>query len=70
MLDQLSSGNLLTSLVLLPLAPFGIWLGIKLHDKINELWFYRFCYAFLLIAGLKLIFDGMTSTDVVTVFIG
>ena len=59
-LGQLNVGNLTTSLLLSPLAPLGIWLGIKLHHRINETLFYNLCYAFLLITGFKLLYDGFS----------
>ncbi len=58
-LGQLNADNLLTSLVLSPLAPLGFWLGIKLHDKVNEKLFYNLAYFFLLITGVKLLIDGI-----------
>lgn len=58
LLGQFSTGNLLISLVLAPLAPLGVWLGVKLHNKVNEKLFYTFCYIFLFITGLKLLYDG------------
>ena len=60
-LDQLNPGNLLTSLVLAPLAPLGVWLGIKLHYRVNERLFYNLAYLFLLITGAKLLIDGFTA---------
>lgn len=58
-LGQLDTENLLTSLVLLPLAPLGIRLGRWLHDRVNDVLFYRITYALLLITGLKLIAEGL-----------
>lgn len=60
-LGQLVAGNLTTSLVLLPLAPLGMVLGIKLHHRIPERPFFRVTYALITIVGLKLIYDGVTS---------
>jgi len=59
LLGQFSTGNLLTSLVLAPLAPLGVWLGVKLHYKVNEKLFYTLCYIFLFVTGLKLLYDGI-----------
>lgn len=56
---QLSLDNLGTALVLLPLAPIGIWLGVKGHKLIPELWFYRVAYVMLFITGGKLLWDGV-----------
>ena len=60
-LGQLHVGNLTTSLILAPLAPLGVWLGIKLHHKVNEKLFYNLCYGFLFVTGLKLLYDGFSN---------
>jgi uncharacterized membrane protein YfcA len=60
-LGQLNSDNLLTSLALAPLAPLGVWLGIKLHDRVNERLFYNLAYFFLLVTGAKLLIDGILA---------
>jgi uncharacterized protein len=52
--------NLATSLVLLPLAPLGVWLGVWLVRRIEPTWFYRLGYAGLLCAGVKLLWDGLS----------
>lgn len=51
--------NLLTSLVLVPLAPLGILLGVWLLKRISQVLFYRIAYAALVIVGLKLLWDGL-----------
>jgi uncharacterized membrane protein YfcA len=58
-LGQLRTENLLTSLVLLPLAPLGIRLGRWLHDRLDDVLFYRVSYVLLLITGLKLVSEGL-----------
>jgi len=58
-LGQLSGDNLLTSLVLLPLAPIGIKLGVWMHNKVSTELFYKICYIALFFTGLKLIYDGI-----------
>jgi uncharacterized membrane protein YfcA len=50
-----------TTLVLLPLAPLGMWLGIWLHRIVPEDIFYRVCYLLLFLAGLKLLYDGVSA---------
>lgn len=60
-LGQLAEGNLMTSLVLLPLAPLGMVLGLKLHHRIPEKPFFRLTYALVTLVGLKLIYDGVAS---------
>ena len=58
---QFSNTNLLTSLVLIPLAPVGVRLGYFLLHKINEKVVYQVCYFFLFVVGLKLLFDGVSG---------
>ena len=60
-LGQLSADNLLTSLVLSPLAPIGIKLGRLLLESINTVVFYRIVYALLLITGLKLVSEAFVQ---------
>jgi uncharacterized membrane protein YfcA len=59
LLGQFSGENLLTSLLLLPLAPAGMWLGIWLHRRIDERLFYQSVYVMLAVVGLKLLYDGL-----------
>nr|WP_305123360.1 sulfite exporter TauE/SafE family protein [Roseomonas sp. GC11] len=58
-LGQLSLGNLLTSLVLLPLAPVGVRLGVWLQGRISDKVFYRLIYSLLALTGGKLVADGL-----------
>ena len=51
--------NLATSLVLLPLAPLGVWAGVRIARRINQTLFYRFIYVGMLLTGLKLMWDGL-----------
>lgn len=50
--------NFATSLVLLPLAPLGVWVGVNLARRIQPHWFYRLVHAGMLLTGLKLVWDG------------
>jgi uncharacterized membrane protein YfcA len=56
---QLNLGSLWTSLVLLPLAPIGVKLGYWLHNRVSDKWFYWSCYALLLVAGVRLLYEGL-----------
>ena len=60
-LGLLPVGNLTMSLVLSPLAPIGVVLGIWLHRRISPTWFYRLCYLFLFATGMKLLYDGASA---------
>jgi uncharacterized membrane protein YfcA len=51
--------NMATSLVLLPLAPIGVWLGVWLTRRIAAAWFYRLAYIGMALTGTKLLFDGL-----------
>ncbi|MFZ3116865.1 MAG: sulfite exporter TauE/SafE family protein [Variovorax sp.] len=53
--------NMATSLMLLPIAPLGVWIGIRIARRIDPLWFYRFVYFGMLLAGLKLLWDGFIA---------
>ncbi|MDX1405050.1 MAG: sulfite exporter TauE/SafE family protein [Woeseiaceae bacterium] len=57
-LDQLDATNLKTSLVLAPLAPVGIGMGVWLHNRVTDRLFFRIAYGMLFIVGVKLIYDG------------
>jgi uncharacterized membrane protein YfcA len=51
--------NLGTSLVLLPLAPVGVWVGVRMARSISPVLFYRLLYAGMLLTGLKLLWDSL-----------
>jgi hypothetical protein len=51
--------NLMTSLVLMPLAPVGVWAGIWLVRRVSPTLFYRLFDLGLLLTGLKLLWDGL-----------
>ncbi|MDH5539783.1 MAG: sulfite exporter TauE/SafE family protein [Rhizobacter sp.] len=51
--------NMSTSLVLLPLAPLGVWLGVMLTPHVSQALFYRVAYAGMFFTGVKLLWDGL-----------
>ncbi|HJV63179.1 MAG TPA: sulfite exporter TauE/SafE family protein [Albitalea sp.] len=51
--------NMTTSLVLMPLAPLGVWLGVWLTRRIPSTWFYRVAYSGMALTGAKLLWDGL-----------
>jgi uncharacterized membrane protein YfcA len=59
LLGQLNVANLETALVLLPIAPVGVLLGIWLHKRVPERLFYIVVYACIFVAGVKLIYDAL-----------
>lgn len=58
-LGLLSLSNLATSLVLMPLAPFGVWAGVKIARRISAEWFYRFVLWGMFLTGCKLLWDAL-----------
>ena len=60
-LGQFDASNLITSLILTPLAPLSIGLGVWLHNRVTDRFFFQVAYAMLFLVGVKLIFDGITS---------
>jgi len=57
-LGLLDTRNMATSVVLLPLAPIGVWVGVRLARRISEVLFYRFLYSGMFLTGCKLLWDG------------
>ena len=57
-LGLLDMRNMATSLVLLPLAPVGVWIGVRMARRISSILFYRFLYACMFLTGVKLLWDG------------
>jgi hypothetical protein len=51
--------NLATSLLLVPLAPLGVWAGVWLVRRVDATWFYRLAYLGMLLTGLKLLWDAL-----------
>ncbi|MCF8160687.1 MAG: sulfite exporter TauE/SafE family protein [Polaromonas sp.] len=51
--------NFATSLLLLPFAPIGVWVGVKLARRISQVMFYRFLYAGMFLTGVKLLTDAL-----------
>lgn len=60
MLGQFDQSNLTTSLILIPIAPFGVLFGAWLVKRIDQTLFYRILYALIFSVGLKLLWDGLT----------
>lgn len=60
-LGQFDASNLMTSLILAPLAPLSIGLGVWLHNRVTDRFFFQVAYTMLFLVGVKLMFDGITS---------
>ena len=48
-----------TAAVLLPLAPLGVWLGVRWLPHAKPAVFYGLVQAGMLITGIKLLWDGL-----------
>ncbi len=52
LLGELNAGNMQTSLVLVPLVPLGVWIGVWLIKTASQQLIYRLCYGLLFLSGL------------------
>ena len=57
-LGLLDARNLATSLVLLPLVPVGVWVGVRLAKRISAVYFYRILSVGMFLTGSKLLWDA------------
>ena len=58
-LGLLDLRNMATSLVLLPIAPIGVWAGVRMAKTISPVLFYRLLYVGMLLTGCKLLWDSL-----------
>lgn len=47
--------------ICLPAIPAGVWLGWRLHGRLDQRQLYRACYALLVVTASKLLWDGVTG---------
>ena len=59
LMGALDGSNLLTSVVLMPLAPIGVKLGYMILNRVSQKAIYRFFYIALFLSGIKLLLDGI-----------
>jgi len=57
-LGLLDLRNMTTSLVLLPIAPLGVWVGVRLARRISPVLFYRLLNLGMFLTGVKLLWDA------------
>ncbi len=60
-LGEFSRENLTASAALAPVAILSTMFGVWLVRRVEQQRFYKIVYALLVVVGLKLIFDGLTS---------
>jgi uncharacterized protein len=61
-LGLLDMRNMATSAALLPFAPIGVLVGVRLAHRIQPVLFYRLVYAGMFLTGCKLVFDGFLAS--------
>ncbi|WP_315831250.1 sulfite exporter TauE/SafE family protein [Bradyrhizobium prioriisuperbiae] len=44
-----------------PAIPLGVWIGWKLHQRLDQQQLYKACYGLLVVTALKLLWDGVTG---------
>jgi uncharacterized membrane protein YfcA len=59
LLGQFDAQNLMTALVLMPLAPVGVRLGYLFLHRFEQAKIYTFIYGLLFLTGIKLLADGL-----------
>jgi uncharacterized membrane protein YfcA len=42
-----------------PIIVLGVWLGWRLHQRLDQRRMYTACYGLLVVVGLKLLWDGL-----------
>jgi uncharacterized membrane protein YfcA len=53
--------NMATSLMLVPLAPIGVWIGVRIAHRIQPTLFYQLVFAGMFLTGVKLVWDGFLA---------
>ncbi|WP_332743819.1 sulfite exporter TauE/SafE family protein [Hydrogenophaga sp.] len=61
-LGLLDVRNMTTSLALLPFAPIGVWVGVRIAHRIKPQLFYRMVYTGMFLTGCKLVWDALAIT--------
>ena len=47
--------------MLAPMIPFGVLAGLALHKSLSQFLFTKIAYVLLTLAGLKMIYDGLSE---------
>ncbi|WP_204734149.1 sulfite exporter TauE/SafE family protein [Hydrogenophaga laconesensis] len=61
-LGLLDLRNMSTSLALMPFAPLGVWMGVRIAQRIKPQLFYRLIYLGMFLTGCKLVWDAVAIT--------
>lgn len=60
-MGQFTAETLQTSATLIPFLIAGVFLGFRLHGMVNQRVFANVAYVFLAVAGVKLLWDGLSG---------
>lgn len=60
-LGLIDGRNLATAALLMPLAPLGVWLGVRWARRMEPVLFYRLVHLGMLLTGAKLLWDGLAG---------
>ncbi|MBL0422143.1 sulfite exporter TauE/SafE family protein [Ramlibacter sp. AW1] len=60
-LGLLDLRNVTTSLALLPLSPLGVYVGVRIANRMDATLFYRLINLGMFLAGCKLVWDGFLA---------
>lgn len=61
LLAEKPQGFTLLALLCLPIIPLAVWLGWRLHNRLDEKQLYHFVNIVLTVTSLKLLWDGVTG---------
>jgi uncharacterized protein len=64
-LGQPSSQIWLLIVLCVPIVPFGVWAGWKLHQRLDQAGLVRACYGLLVLTSAKLLWDGMKGYGII-----
>lgn len=58
-LGLIDTANMVTAAALAPVAPVGVWLGVRFVRRVPQALFYRLFHAGMAATGVKLLWDGL-----------
>ena len=61
LIGQFDATNLTTSLILIPIAPIGVLLGVWLIKRIDQALFFKIIYALIFCIGLRLLYSTLVN---------
>lgn len=59
LLGTLDATNLTTALILAPVAPLGVWLGLTFQKRLPQTLFYRICFTLIFLTGCRFVCQGV-----------